>query len=53
MRRIINACRFAKLYVVHMGYLGDAREMPGGCPGDARGMPGGCPGDAREMPGGF
>jgi hypothetical protein len=33
----LYACRYAKLYVVHMGYLGDARRMPGGCMGDARG----------------
>jgi hypothetical protein len=58
---ILYACLYAKLYVVHMGCLGDALgmpwrcpgdalEMPGGCPGDARGMPWGCPGDALEMP---
>jgi hypothetical protein len=36
---IVVRLLFPKLYVVHMGCLGDARGMLGGCPGDARGMP--------------
>jgi hypothetical protein len=53
MRRVMRDCMpelcrlYAKLYALHMGYLGDAQRMPRRCPEDAWEMPRGCMEDAR------